>query len=264
MFKFRSAIQKESLLLIRDKAGLAILFLMPMVLIIIISLLQDFGWNSLLSEPKIQVVLVDNDKDTLGLSIQKGLEKSGTFEVVRFIDSVPVTEEALKKYVSSGKYQMGIVIPENATRTIRQNVKVLVTKTLAGFGMINPLVVQLMPPADTITVQIYFDPAVKKAFRQAVMASVREYDLKIQSKMVFQTFNEEFSRLMPFYKPEPIEYLDAVSYESISPGNNTVEEIPNTVQHNVPAWTIFAMFFIVIPFTGSLIKEREEGSLSRL
>jgi ABC-2 type transport system permease protein len=36
------------------------------------------------------------------------------------------------------------------------------------------------------------------------------------------------------------------------------------VQHNVPAWTLFAMFFIVIPFASSMIKEREDGSLARL
>jgi ABC-2 type transport system permease protein len=43
-----------------------------------------------------------------------------------------------------------------------------------------------------------------------------------------------------------------------------VELIPNSTQHNVPAWTIFAMFFIVIPLTQSLIQEREGGSLFRL
>ena len=36
------------------------------------------------------------------------------------------------------------------------------------------------------------------------------------------------------------------------------------MQHNVPAWTLFAMFFIVIPFASAMIKEREDGSLSRL
>lgn len=40
--------------------------------------------------------------------------------------------------------------------------------------------------------------------------------------------------------------------------------VTNSVQHNVPAWTIFAMFFIVIPLGGTLLKEREDGSLLRL
>jgi len=40
--------------------------------------------------------------------------------------------------------------------------------------------------------------------------------------------------------------------------------IPNSAQHNVPSWTIFAMFFIVIPLAGNIIKERESGMSLRL
>jgi ABC-2 type transport system permease protein len=38
----------------------------------------------------------------------------------------------------------------------------------------------------------------------------------------------------------------------------------NSVQHNVPAWAIFGMFFIVIPICSHLIREREEGSALRI
>jgi ABC-2 type transport system permease protein len=44
-------------------------------------------------------------------------------------------------------------------------------------------------------------------------------------------------------------------------------EIPkhiNSVQHNVPAWAIFGMFFIVVPMSGHIIREREEGSALRV
>ena len=39
---------------------------------------------------------------------------------------------------------------------------------------------------------------------------------------------------------------------------------PNTVQQNIPAWTLFGMFFIVVPLGGSLIRERQSGMLVRL
>ena len=39
---------------------------------------------------------------------------------------------------------------------------------------------------------------------------------------------------------------------------------PNAVQHNVPAWTMFGLFFIVMPISGSLIQERQGGTLTRL
>ena len=40
--------------------------------------------------------------------------------------------------------------------------------------------------------------------------------------------------------------------------------VPNASQHNVPAWTIFAMFFIVISLGGMMVREKNSGSFIRL
>lgn len=39
---------------------------------------------------------------------------------------------------------------------------------------------------------------------------------------------------------------------------------PSVIQNNVPGFTLFAMFFIVIPLSGSIIIERSEGAFNRL
>lgn len=39
---------------------------------------------------------------------------------------------------------------------------------------------------------------------------------------------------------------------------------PTAVQQNVPAWAIFGIFFIAVPLAGSLIRERQSGTLLRL
>jgi ABC-2 type transport system permease protein len=39
---------------------------------------------------------------------------------------------------------------------------------------------------------------------------------------------------------------------------------PSSVQQNVPAWLIFAMFFVVIPISSIFIIERQQGTLQRL
>jgi ABC-2 type transport system permease protein len=36
------------------------------------------------------------------------------------------------------------------------------------------------------------------------------------------------------------------------------------VQQNVPAWLVFALFFVAVPFSNAFIKERQHGSLRRL
>ena len=40
--------------------------------------------------------------------------------------------------------------------------------------------------------------------------------------------------------------------------------IPNSTQHNVPAWTIFALFFMVISLGSNVVKEKVSGSFVRL
>jgi ABC-2 type transport system permease protein len=40
--------------------------------------------------------------------------------------------------------------------------------------------------------------------------------------------------------------------------------MPSSVQQNVPAWTLFAMFMISIPLSGGIIRERDGGTLVRL
>jgi ABC-2 type transport system permease protein len=45
---------------------------------------------------------------------------------------------------------------------------------------------------------------------------------------------------------------------------NKKEHVINSVQHNVPAWAIFGMFFIVIPIAGHMIRERDERSTMRI
>ncbi len=40
--------------------------------------------------------------------------------------------------------------------------------------------------------------------------------------------------------------------------------IPNAVQHNVPAWILFGIFFIVVPLGINLVKEKNLGTYIRL
>ena len=78
--KFNASITKESLLLLRDKAGLMMLFLMPMALVLLMTLLQDSTLR-MLEEQKTPILVLDKDADTFGVNILKGLENAGYFQV---------------------------------------------------------------------------------------------------------------------------------------------------------------------------------------
>ena len=78
------------------------------------------------------------------------------------------------------------------------------------------------------------------------------------------SLNEKMQENFPYATPQKLETAPLVTTteEYASYNNSTI--IPNSVQHNVPAWTLFAMFFICIPLAGNIIKEREDGSAFRL
>ena len=54
------------------------------------------------------------------------------------------------------------------------------------------------------------------------------------------------------------------SINEIPVSRNGSRNIPNATQHNIPAWTIFAMFFIVISLGSSVVREKLNGSFVRL
>lgn len=259
MIKLLAAIKKEALILLRDRVGLAVLFLMPMILIFVMTLIQDSAFKSL-NERGIPIIFVDNDKDSLGISIEQGLRNSGMCTFNNMIDGKPATSEMIEKAVSDGKFLVGIVVPEGATEAIRNNVKVLVQQTLGVSD-------RLEKQSDSVEIAIYIDPITKKSFLTSVTSSLREFISEIKTKIMFQTFSEQISELIPDKNNAPknaFSQSQIIKYKEVYASKQIGEIVPNAVQHNVPAWAIFAMFFIVLPLAGSMVKEKSEGSVLRL
>ncbi len=262
--KLIAVIKKESLVLVRDKVGLSILFIMPMLLILVMTLIQDSAFKTL-NEKGVPIICVDNDKDSLGIAVAQGLQHSDLCSFSDSIDGKPATIERAKQEVANGNYLIGIVIPKGATEAIRKNVKLLVTQTLNTDAA--PQAIEKSTAADSIEIQLFIDPVTKKSFLTSVTSSLHEFISIIKTKIMFQTFSEQIAEIIPDKKQQPINayaQTQIIRYKEEYASNEITEIVPNAVQHNVPAWTIFAMFFIVIPLAGSIMKEKTEGSVFRL
>ena len=129
MRKLIAAMKKEFLLLIRDKIGLSILFIMPMVLIVIMTLIQDTAFRTL-NEEGIPLLVVNEDQDSLGFRIERGLESSDLVAFRNEIDGKRATRDELYQAVKKGKFLIGIIIPKGTTRAIQEDVKRLVDQSL--------------------------------------------------------------------------------------------------------------------------------------
>ena len=250
MRKFLTLLYKDSLLLIRDVAGLGLMFLMPVALVFLMTFLQN-DLIGKLNETEISVLMLNMDSDTLGNSIERQIADSESFTLTK----AESDETDLKLAVARGDYMIGIVIPPNTTDSIRQNAKRAVLRGLKGGNLKN---------IDSIIVRIYLDPTLKTSFRNTLMSTMKEYTAKTERDFLLQELISELNKRIP-YMLGTIE-LDGnqvnFDVQYASKDENTIT--PNATQHNVPAWTLFAIFFITISLSVGLINERKEGSFKRL
>jgi ABC-2 type transport system permease protein len=263
MNKLLATVKKETLLLLRDRVGLSILFLMPMVLIFVMTLIQDSAFKTM-NEKGIPIVLVNNDKDSLGLQIEAGLRNNELCDFTDTIDGKPATAGLALKAVGEGKFLVGIIIPAGATAAIRKNVTQLVSETLNGEDAALQKLNQLQ---DSVEITILIDPVAKKSFLTSVTSNLHEFISEVKTKIMFQTFSDQIATVIPDKNNAPKNSYtksQIIKYKEVYASGSEDKIVPNAVQHNVPAWTIFAMFFIAIPLSGSILKEKNEGSVFRL
>jgi len=252
--KFKALLYKDFLLLIRDKAGLAMIFLMPLTLVMLMAYLQDSVLST--TESRVPLLLLNADCDSLGNAVEQNIISTKIFDIHTKIGNEPLTVDALERAVARGDYQIGIVIPQHTTERIRRGVQKSILKAFNNID--EPLVF------DTLSIAVYIDPTTKNSFRAMLTSAIRENAVSIQNEFVNREIIENVNKIAAFpigdiqMNNNPIQISE--QYARLDKSRIT----PNSVQHNVPAWGMFAVFFIVISLSGNIIKEREDGSFTRL
>lgn len=255
MHKLWASTYKEFLLLTRDIGGIAILFVMPLVLIITITLIQDSTFKSV-TDAQIPILIVDNDQGNVSEIILKGLNESGTFEVI-----IEPDETTARDLVFKGKYQLAIIIPENLSVSLEQKVAQNVDGIIAKFGLEETPDATEIPKISSKEVILYFDPATQLTFKSSVKNGIDKMISKIETQSIYKAFQEQIS-------DDPNDAIfetdTFITFKEVLPSDNDKEMIPNSVQHNVPAWTLFAIFFIIVPLSINIVKEKSQGTFVRL
>lgn len=256
--KLISSVQKELLLLRRDLGGVVILFVMPLVLIITVTLIQDSTFKKV-TDAKIPILLVDNDNGKVSQSVRENLQKADAFSVVTKMDGNPLTEAQAKDAVFKGKYQLGIVIPKDLSADLQSKIDQNVHRIVSSFseGTLANIVVPVK--IQQKEVKLYFDPAVQMGFKNAVMSSIDKMISQIETQSIYTAFQAQLGEEVAAFEQE-----NFIAFKEIVPKVNNKEITPNSAQHNVPAWTLFAIFFIVIPLSINIVKEKNQGTAIRL
>ena len=249
------AIKKEILLLQRDPGGVAVLFIMPLILIIAVTLIQDSAFKSA-TNTGIPVLVVDLDHGDVSKEVISNLKSSAQFELITSLDGATLTESTARDAVFKGRYQLAIIIPEGLSRELEVQISKNVSELLTRFGL-EQTETERISSSQKKEVRLYFDPAVQMNFKASVVSNIDKMISKIETQSIYKAFEAQLGEEVGGLKRD-----EFISFKEISP-DQTQAKKPNAVQHNVPAWTLFAMFFIVIPLSINLVKEKNLGTYIR-
>jgi len=238
MIKMLYILKKEFLLIIRDVHAVTVLFVMPAVFIMIMSLaMRDLF--ELHGTVAIDVLAVNRDTGKKAGAFLKSLEELSTF---RFQFAEKNTDmENIKNQMLSQDYKFALIIRENFSAFVDKKGKGKDERPLEL--LVNP----------TVNVQT-----------QMVLKSALDGKL---TKLRWDAFIDRIDRLLTLARIDkqklkaPEESPIEVNY--VYKGGR-YHKIPSAVQQSVPAWLVFSMFFIIIPISNTFISEREQGTLMRL
>ncbi len=265
------SIAKELLLLVRDRAGMALLFVMPAFLVIVITLIQDK-----VTTTSVNVLFVDIDRGEVGAEIRGLFKRIDTIHLIETLNGEQLSADQAQVLVAASKFQFAVVLPQGLSEATSEAARLTATKNLfpdrrepAG-----PAVPEIL---------VWFDPTVHGSFRAAVRSALDQVVVGVETRLLVEKslalLPEKLTADLPpaLLQAMPRPVLNAKDLLPQLFGNMTLIPVreqfstamgfikqPTAVQQNVPAWAIFGIFFIVVPLAGSLIKERESGTLMRL
>lgn len=256
MRRLKATFIKELKLLSSDRTGITILFIMPILLVVIMTLIQHEAYKSL-TQSGIPVLLVNNDQDTLGLAIESGFKQYSICDLdvdhgERYRDIA-----SIKQSIVDGKYLVALVVPKGATGVLRKNVEGIMS------GLFDTS--KAPTPPEEVKMDIIIDPTANKSFVMAMSSGLKEFIASIKTRVLFQIMGDKIAKSMGYEKPVSMPSEDFFVYsEQFALRDSKKKYEPNAIQHNIPAWSIFSIFFIVLPLAGSIIAERSEGLFIRL
>ena len=259
MQKLRAAILKDLQILTRDKVGLIVMFVMPIVLAVVITATQNSTFE-LVNKNKVALLLCNKDTGDASRQLVSAVEKIGMFDVTKVLSAQ--TDEELSERMHKKDALIAIMIPQDFSVRIDAKAKATAARALNDLGMQSDSLPIKNDSLQGIT--LLYHPVLQASFRQSIQGALRSTLQMVQSKQVLKNiyFSLNETTLPPSLENEIINSQIPITEVPISrDGSKT---IPNATQHNIPAWTIFAMFFVVISLGSNIVREKLNGSFVRL
>lgn len=259
MYKLGATILKDIRILTRDKIGLIFMFGMPILLAVVITALQNSTFE-LVNDNKVPLLLCNRDTGEASKQLVAAINKVGLFNLRQVIANK--TEKEISDRMHAKDALVSIIIPANFSKEMDAKAKTIAGKALNELGLETGTTTLNKETIESIT--LMYHPVLQESFRQSINGALRSALQLVATKQILKSvyFSLNETQLPPDLEKDIVN--NEVPINEIPISRDGSRNIPNSTQHNIPAWTIFAMFFVVISLGSSVVKEKVNGSFVRL
>jgi len=159
MTKLPSILRKELLVLLRDPIGLAFIFLMPLAVLLVVTLVQDGAFKNV-TKFNVKAALVDEDHSETSLSLARGLASAEGVQLVTEQNGQPLDRATAREIVRQGQAQVFVVFPKGLGQQ---------ATAAARHWAESPTAQPPAPPA----IETYFDPGISGSYRVLVTLALQ-------------------------------------------------------------------------------------------
>ena len=258
MFKLWATIVKDVRVLLRDKVGISLMFVMPIILVVVVTSIQNSTFQ-LVNKNKLPVLICNTDTGQASIQLIKAIGKIGMFKVS--LMPADKTEQQMADAMHDDDAMLGVIIPSNFSAKVDAKSKSIAGKALTSFGLAGDTVKKA---GDVDPLTIYYNPILQESLRLSVQGGIRSALQLVESR---ETLRSLYFSINEKQLPEQLEnemLNNNTAINEIPVSRDGTRATPNATQHNVPAWTIFAMFFVIMSLGGSVVREKVSGSFIRL
>jgi ABC-2 type transport system permease protein len=257
MHKLLATLIKDIRILSRDRIGLMFMFLMPIILVVVITSLQASTFE-LVNENKIKIVVCNRDQGEMSRQFIQAIANAGLSNITNI--SKEFSSEQVTAEMHAKDALLAIDIPVDFSAKMTEKANDISSKALSEAGM------DTIASAYTIgeSVKLYYNPVLQQSYLKSINGALLSALELVQSKQILNTIYLSLnnSKLPAALEKDILENRVEIDEIPVSKSGN--RNVPNATQHNIPAWTIFAMFFVVTSLGSSVVKEKLSGSFVRL
>lgn len=235
------------------------MFAMPVLLVVVITSIQ-YSTFKLVNENKVALLLCNKDAGEAGKKLAQAIGKVGMFNISEVSEDLP--DASLTAEMHKREALVVVVIPPGFSAEVQRKTTTVVNRALSAFGVADSdsAVASGIVPA----LRMFYNPVLQESFRLSVKGALRSAQQFTENGLIVEAL---YKALNNQKLPDDLRAQltdNPTNIEEIPAAKDGSKTVPNVTQHNVPAWTIFAMFFIVVSLSTGIVKEKLSGSFIRL